>query len=121
MFALWLASSLLGQSFTGSVNGLVTDESGAAVGAAKIVVTDRDRGTTFGSVADASGRFVVTALPPGNYSLIVEAVGFKRQTRYAPIKVRDFRLEDTLTSGWQRLCPPGRPSSSQIQAPSFGP
>lgn len=60
------------------MNGLITDESGAAVGAAKVLVTDRDRGTTFRSVADASGRFVVTALPPGNYSLTVEAAGFKR-------------------------------------------
>lgn len=73
-----LAISLLGQSFTGSVNGLITDESGAAVGAAKILVTDRDRGTSFRSVADAAGRYVVTALPPGNYSLGVEAAGFKK-------------------------------------------
>ncbi|MFN9083572.1 MAG: carboxypeptidase regulatory-like domain-containing protein [Acidobacteriota bacterium] len=78
MLALWLTSSLLGQSFTGSVNGIVTDETGAVVGAAKVVVTDRDRGTTFRTVADGSGRFVVTALPPGNYSLVVEAPGFKK-------------------------------------------
>ena len=78
LFALCLASTLFGQSFTGSVNGLVTDESGASVGGAKILVTDRDRGTSFRSVADASGRYVVTALPPGNYSLGVEAAGFKK-------------------------------------------
>jgi hypothetical protein len=78
VLALWLTSSLFGQSFTGSVNGTVTDETGAVVGAAKIVVTDRDRGTTFRTVADGSGRFVVTALPPGNYSLVVEAPGFKK-------------------------------------------
>ena len=78
VLALWLTSSLFGQSFTGSVNGVVTDETGAVVGAAKVVVTDRDRGTTFRTVADGSGRFVVTALPPGNYSLVVEAPGFKK-------------------------------------------
>lgn len=61
ILGLWLVSSLFGQSFTGSVNGIVTDETGAVVGAAKIVVTDRDRGTTFRSTADGSGRFVVTA------------------------------------------------------------
>ncbi|MEI7970700.1 MAG: carboxypeptidase-like regulatory domain-containing protein [Betaproteobacteria bacterium] len=60
------------------MNGIVTDETGAVVGAAKVVVTDRDRGTTFRTVADGSGRFVVTALPPGNYSLVVEAPGFKK-------------------------------------------
>jgi len=78
ILGLWLVSSLFGQSFTGSVNGIVTDETGAVVGAAKIVVTDRDRGTTFRSTADGSGRFVVTALPPGNYLLTVEAAGFKK-------------------------------------------
>jgi hypothetical protein len=78
VLALWLTSSLFGQSFTGSVNGNVTDESGAGVAAAKVVVTDRDRGTTFRTVADGSGRFVVTALPPGNYALVVEAPGFKK-------------------------------------------
>jgi hypothetical protein len=75
---LWLVSSLLGQSFTGSVNGSITDETGAVIGDAKVIVTDRDRGTTFRSTADASGRFVVTALPPGNYVLTVEAPGFKK-------------------------------------------
>jgi hypothetical protein len=75
-----LLSTLFGQSFTGSVNGSVTDDSGAVIGGANIVVTDRDRGTEFRSVTDESGRYVVTALPPGNYSLAVEAPGFKRFT-----------------------------------------
>ncbi len=83
LFAVWLASTLFSQSFTGSVNGIITDDSGAVVGAAKVVVTDRDRGTSFRSVADGSGRFVVTALPPGNYSLSVEAAGFKKYSSSA--------------------------------------
>jgi len=68
----------LAQSFTASVNGTVTDETGASVGAAKIVVTDQDRGTVFRGEADAAGRFVVTALPPGRYVLVAEAAGFKK-------------------------------------------
>lgn len=73
-----LAASVWAQSFTASVRGTVTDESGATVGAAKIVVTDQDRGTSFRSEADSLGRFVVTALPPGNYILFVEGAGFKK-------------------------------------------
>jgi len=76
--ALWLTSNLFAQSFTGSVNGSVSDGTGAAISGASVVVTDRDRGTSFRSVADSSGRFVVTALPPGNYILTVEAPGFKK-------------------------------------------
>jgi hypothetical protein len=76
--ALCVVSTLFGQSFTGSVNGIVTDDSGAVIGSAKVVITNRDRGTPFSSITDESGRYVVTALPPGNYQLTVEAAGFKR-------------------------------------------
>jgi len=73
-----LACSAFAQSFTASVRGTVTDESQAAIGAAKVVVTDADRGTNFATVSDETGRYVVTALPPGNYVLTVETPGFKR-------------------------------------------
>jgi hypothetical protein len=73
-----LAALALAQSFTASVRGTVVDESGAAVGSAKILVTDTERGTTFRSEADSSGRYVVTALPPGRYLLTAEAAGFKK-------------------------------------------
>ncbi len=76
--AVVLAAMSWAQSFTASVRGTITDSSGAGVGAARIVVTDQDRGTIFQSEADASGRYTVTALPPGNYVLTAEASGFKR-------------------------------------------
>jgi hypothetical protein len=76
--AALLAVSAFAQSFTASVRGTVTDESGAIVGAAKVVITDTERGTAFRSEADAAGRFVITALPPGNYLLTAEAAGFKK-------------------------------------------
>jgi hypothetical protein len=66
------------QSFTAAVRGSVVDESGAAISAARILVTDADRGTRFASEADASGRYTITALPPGNYVLTAEAAGFKK-------------------------------------------
>jgi len=72
------AALTFAQSFTASVRGTVVDESGAAVGSAKILVTDTERGTTFRSEADSSGRYVVTALPPGRYLLTAEAAGFKK-------------------------------------------
>ncbi|MBL8228058.1 MAG: TonB-dependent receptor [Bryobacterales bacterium] len=72
------AISAFSQSFTAGVRGTVTDESVAAVANAKIVVTSVDRGTTFSSTTDETGRFVVSALPPGSYTLSVEAPGFKR-------------------------------------------
>ena len=66
------------QSFTASVRGTVTDDSSASIGAAKVIITDADRGTNFTTTSDENGRYVLTALPPGNYTLSVEASGFKR-------------------------------------------
>ena len=66
------------QSFTASVRGTVTDESNASIGSAKIVVTSVERGTSSTTTTDESGRYVVTALQPGSYTLAVEAPGFKR-------------------------------------------
>jgi hypothetical protein len=76
--AALLAAAAFAQSFTASVRGTVTDESGASVGAAKVLATNADRGTVFRSEADSQGRYVITALPPGNYVLTVEAAGFKK-------------------------------------------
>src|SRR5690348_5990687 len=66
-------SRMLGQSFTASVRGNVTDQSSAAISSAKVTVTDADRGTNFTTVSDDTGRYAFTALPPGNYVLTVEA------------------------------------------------
>ncbi len=68
----------MAQSFTASVNGVVSDESGASIAGARILVTDQQRGTVFKAEADPSGRFVVTALPPSTYVLTAEATGFKK-------------------------------------------
>ncbi|MGH9663021.1 MAG: carboxypeptidase-like regulatory domain-containing protein, partial [Bryobacteraceae bacterium] len=70
------ASILLAQSFTASVRGVVTDASHAAIPQAKITLTEVNRNIERTTVSDASGRYVVTALPPGHYTLTAEAAGF---------------------------------------------
>ena len=74
-----LSSSLLfGQSFTAAVRGTVKDPSGSSVPHAVVTITDGDRGTSQTTVADEAGRFAISALPPGQYVLTVEAAGFKK-------------------------------------------
>lgn len=73
----------MAQSFTASVRGVVTDASHSAIPQAKITVTDVSRNLEHTAVSDASGRFQITALPPGSYSLTAEAAGFKRYQRNA--------------------------------------
>src|SRR5258707_15468500 len=73
-----LPAILLGQSYTASVRGVVTDSSQAAIPAAKVIVTDVNRNTAHSATTDTSGRYVITTLPPGNYELTVEASGFNK-------------------------------------------
>jgi hypothetical protein len=68
-------------SYTAAVRGVVSDASGAAVAGAKVTVTESDRNVPHAVVADDAGRYALTALPPGTYSLTVEAKGFKRYTQ----------------------------------------
>jgi hypothetical protein len=75
---LILAMMGLGQSFTASVRGTVTDQSAAAIPGAKIVVSDVNRGTIHTTQSDEVGRFTITALQPGAYVLTVEAAGFQK-------------------------------------------
>jgi hypothetical protein len=76
--AVFVVSSVYGQSFTAALRGTITDASGAAVPSAKINVIESERNVSHPTVADPSGRYFLTALPPGPYSMTVEAPGFKK-------------------------------------------
>src|SRR5687767_5495611 len=75
---LLFCSLTFGQSFTATVRGTVKDPSGASVPLASVTITDADRGTSQTTMADDEGRFAISALPPGQYELTVEASGFKK-------------------------------------------
>jgi hypothetical protein len=66
------------QTVAGSISGLITDPSGAAVAGASVAVTDLDRNVTFRSVSNDTGFYVVTPVPPGRYRIQVEKSGFRR-------------------------------------------
>src|SRR6266702_1258573 len=60
----------------GSLDGRVSDPSGAAVASAKVIATQQ--GTTYSrtAVTDAEGLYVIPSLEPSTYNLTVEAAGF---------------------------------------------
>ncbi len=82
-----LATSVWGQSYTGSIRGTVTDPTKAAVPNAKVTVTDLDRNVEYPTTADSSGRYIFPTLPAARYGLAVEAAGFRKATP------PEFRLE----------------------------
>lgn len=69
------------QTISGSISGSVADQSGAAIAGAKLTATDQDKKTVFNTVSDNLGRFVFPQLPPGNFSVSIEAPGFKKLER----------------------------------------
>src|SRR6267143_3301208 len=69
------------QSTAGRILGTVTDQSGAAVASAKVVITDLERGTLRTLTTDEAGAYVAADLTPGNYKIQAEAKGFKTVQR----------------------------------------
>ena len=63
---------------TASLFGTVSDPQGAVVSSAKISITNPATGLSRSSVSDASGGFVFTLLPVGEYNLTVEQPGFRK-------------------------------------------
>jgi hypothetical protein len=62
---------------TGAIDGLVLDTSGAAVDGAEVQVIDTRTESLVRKVkTNADGAFIVTLLPPGTYSVVVNKSGF---------------------------------------------
>jgi outer membrane receptor protein involved in Fe transport len=79
----FITASLLGQAEIGgaTLNGTVTDPTGAAVPNAKVTATNSATGTTRNTVTNESGLFGFPRLPVGRYDLDAEAAGFKTAKR----------------------------------------
>jgi hypothetical protein len=78
----WLLCSVLifapasfAQGF-GSINGRVTDPTGASVPSAKVTAVEQGTGFSRTAISDAEGLYVIPSLRPSTYSLTVEAAGF---------------------------------------------
>jgi len=98
---LLLTAAALAQSTTGRILGTVSDQSGAAVAGATVVVADVQRGISRTVTTDDSGAFAVPDLQPGTYKIHVEAKGFKSVERpNVLIEVAtDVRLDFALPPG----------------------
>ena len=71
--ALMLAQTTIS---TGSIQGVVTDPTGAVVSGAKISINNKATGRVITTTTTSAGAYASGALTPGNYTLRVEAQGF---------------------------------------------
>ena len=76
-FVLSSLSSAAFAQTTASIKGTVTDESGAVVAGAKVVVKNSSLGIERTVASNSEGYYEVPALPPGSYSVEVQVHGFQ--------------------------------------------
>ncbi len=72
---------------TGSIQGTITDPSGATLPGAKVMITDKGTGQVISTTTNSSGSFTSGALIPGNYTVRVEAQGFKSSEQPVTVQV----------------------------------
>jgi len=89
------------QVISGVILGTVVDSSGAVVSGARVTLTNDQTNLTFKTLTDTSGNYVVPNLPPGSYSVNVEANGFKPSLAkgVAALSNRTVRADVALETG----------------------
>ena len=70
---------IVAQVLYGSLTGIVTDSSGAAVVGAQVTALAVETGVTQTEVSDSSGIYRFTTLLPGTYRVTITAQGFSNQ------------------------------------------
>src|SRR6266849_1683952 len=74
---LLYTTSLLGQTFRGTILGTVTDPQGAVISGAKVVVHNVNTGLQRTTQTSADGSYTVPELPVGTYTVTVSQSGFQ--------------------------------------------
>lgn len=79
-FSLLALAVPLAAQYRGSLQGTVTDPTGAVVPGAKVTLTSKETNSTKTVTTSRSGVYSISGLAPGQYSLTVEAPGFAKKT-----------------------------------------
>ena len=87
-----LAPACLFAQYNSSIEGNVTDASGAVVPGAKVTVTNNDTGLSRSILTSGEGFYRVVNLALGRYTVAVESPGFR------PAEQRDVRLAASETA-----------------------
>src|ERR1051325_12062759 len=115
-FALFAGSVFAQTSTTGSIEGAVTDSTGAAVPGVAVRVTSPNLISAQTATTDDGGRYKILNLPPGRYTVVVEA-----EKGFAKFERADVEVNLSRTSAVEvSLQPAGARSeehTSELQSP----
>ncbi|MEX2261432.1 MAG: TonB-dependent receptor [Bryobacteraceae bacterium] len=89
-----LALAALAQVDTGTLSGVVRDSSGAVVPGAKVTITNTGTGQKLEIATRDQGIYVSPPLRPGEYTVEVEAQGFRKMARSLPLDVSQRAVVD---------------------------
>jgi hypothetical protein len=108
VMAFVLGGPMRAQQITGAISGTVMDGSGGLIPNAAVKATNTATGLSRNTVSDSSGGYLIQYLPVGNYTVSVEAPGFKRfvqenmvvavdQTQALPVTLGIGSTTETIT------------------------
>ena len=73
-----LPQPAMAQINTVNLSGTVSDPQGLAIGSAKVTVANSATGAERSTTTNGEGQYKIIGLPPGSYTLTVEATGFAK-------------------------------------------
>ncbi|HEY1657004.1 MAG TPA: carboxypeptidase regulatory-like domain-containing protein [Candidatus Sulfotelmatobacter sp.] len=97
VISFFLSVTALAQ-YSGNVQGIVSDPSGAAIHGATVQLRNPDTGVAAVATTTDTGFYRFSSLPPGTYALTVEAGGFRKAES-------KFTLETSETRGLNLTLP----------------
>ncbi|MBA3439025.1 MAG: TonB-dependent receptor, partial [Pyrinomonadaceae bacterium] len=87
MMALVSSSTLLAQDFRATVNGRVTDTSGAALPGVAVTALNPQTNQSATATTNDEGNYTIPFLQPGAYTITAEQTGFKKTAQESVLQV----------------------------------
>jgi hypothetical protein len=95
--SLVLVSALLGQTFTGTITGVVTDPNSGAVPGTAVRARNEATNEVRQVMTGGDGLYVLSQLPPGAYEISAEMKGFQKSVQTGAVLRVNQTLEMNIT------------------------
>jgi hypothetical protein len=110
--------------FSGNIQGVISDPSGAAIPSASVGLRNVDTGVTASTTSSSSGNYRFSSLAPGNYIVSAEASGFQKtevKVRLETNEIQGVNITLPLATATQKItvvseAPPLDTDENRVQA-----